>query len=133
MYAIIDTGNQQEKVEVGSVIEVDYMADKKKGDKVKFEKVLLITDGKTPKIHPSAFISEFAYIIGDVEIGQGSSVWPGAVIRADAGKISIGENTCIQDNSVLHGDADVKIGENLTARLNKGFIDIEVKNKKDAL
>ena len=36
MYAIIDTGNQQEKVEVGSVIEVDYMADKKKGDKVKF-------------------------------------------------------------------------------------------------
>ena len=50
MYAIIDTGNQQEKVEVGSVIEVDYMADKKKGDKVKFEKVLLITDGKTPKI-----------------------------------------------------------------------------------
>ena len=35
MYAIIDTGNQQEKVEVGSVIEVDYMADKKKGDKVK--------------------------------------------------------------------------------------------------
>ena len=34
MYAIIDTGNQQEKVEVGSVIEVDYMADKKKGDKV---------------------------------------------------------------------------------------------------
>ena len=50
MYAIIDTGNQQEKVEVGSVIEVDYIADKKKGDKVKFEKVLLIADGKTPKI-----------------------------------------------------------------------------------
>ena len=35
MYAIIDTGNQQEKVEVGSVIEVDYIDDKKKGDKVK--------------------------------------------------------------------------------------------------
>ena len=33
MYAIIDTGNQQEKVEVGTTIEVDYMADKKKGDK----------------------------------------------------------------------------------------------------
>ena len=50
MYAIIDTGNQQEKVEVGSVIEVDYMADKKEGDKVKFEKVLLVADGKNPKI-----------------------------------------------------------------------------------
>ena len=57
-------------------------------------------DGKTPKIDPTAFISEFAYIIGDVEIGAGSSVWPGAVIRADAGKIAIGKNTCIQDNSV---------------------------------
>ena len=70
-------------------------------------------DGKTPKIDPTAFISEFAYIIGDVEIGAGSSVWPGAVIRADAGKIAIGKNTCIQDNSVLHGDADVEIGNNV--------------------
>ena len=65
---------------------------------------------KDPNIDPTAFISEFAYIIGDVEIGAGSSVWPGAVIRADAGKIAIGKNTCIQDNSVLHGDADVEIG-----------------------
>ena len=46
MYAIIDTGNQQEKVEVGTIIEVDYMADKKKGDKVMFDKVLLLSDGK---------------------------------------------------------------------------------------
>ena len=46
MYAIIDTGNQQERVEVGTVIEVDYIADAKKGDKVKFDKVLLLSDGK---------------------------------------------------------------------------------------
>lgn len=46
MYAIIDTGNQQEKVEVGTIIEVDYMADKKKGDKVMFDKVLLLSNGK---------------------------------------------------------------------------------------
>ena len=71
-------------------------------------------DGKTPKIDPTAFISEFAYIIGDVEIGAGSSVWPGAVIRADAGKIAIGKNTCKQDNSVLHGDADVRIVDAVT-------------------
>ena len=50
MYAIIDTGNQQERVEVGTVIEVDYIADAKKGDKVKFDKVLLLSDGKTPHV-----------------------------------------------------------------------------------
>ncbi len=70
-------------------------------------------DGKSPKIHPTAFVSEFAYVVGDVEIGEGSSVWPGTVIRADAGKISIGKNTCIQDNSVVHGDDDVTIGDNV--------------------
>ena len=36
-------------------------------------------DGKTPRIHPTAFVSEAAYIVGDVEIGAGSNVWPGAV------------------------------------------------------
>ena len=50
MYAIIDTGNQQERVEVGTVIEVDYIADAKKGDKVKFDKVLLLSDGKIPHV-----------------------------------------------------------------------------------
>ena len=70
-------------------------------------------DGKSPRIHPTAFVSEFAYVVGDVEIGEGSSVWPGTVIRADAGKIAIGKNTCIQDNSVVHGDDDVSIGDNV--------------------
>ena len=69
---------------------------------------------KTPKIHPTAFISEFAYVIGDVEIGEGSSVWPGAVVRADMGKIVIGKHTNVQDNSVVHGDADVEIGDYVT-------------------
>ncbi len=68
----------------------------------------------TPKIHPTAFISEFAYVIGDVEIGEGSSVWPGAVVRADMGKITIGKHTNIQDNSAVHGDADVIIGDYVT-------------------
>ena len=70
-------------------------------------------DGVSPKIHPSAFVSEFAYVVGDVEIGEGSSVWPGSVVRADMGKITIGKNTCVQDNSVVHGDADVVIGDNV--------------------
>ena len=70
--------------------------------------------GKTPSIHPTAFISESAYIVGDVEIGEGSSIWPGTVIRGDTGKITIGKFTNIQDNSVLHGDDDVIIGDNVT-------------------
>jgi carbonic anhydrase/acetyltransferase-like protein (isoleucine patch superfamily) len=57
---------------------------------------------KKPKIAESAFISEAAYIIGEVEIGENSSVWPGAVIRADFGSIKIGDNTAIEDNCVLH-------------------------------
>lgn len=69
---------------------------------------------KTPKIHPTAFVSEFAYVIGDVEIGEGSSVWPGAVVRADMGRIVIGNHTNVQDNSVVHGDADVEIGDYVT-------------------
>ena len=68
-------------------------------------------DDKTPRVHPTAFVSEAAYVIGDVEIGEGSSVWPGVVIRADMGTIKIGRNTCIQDNAVVHGDADVAIGD----------------------
>jgi carbonic anhydrase/acetyltransferase-like protein (isoleucine patch superfamily) len=57
---------------------------------------------KKPKIAKSAFVSEAAYIIGEVEIGENSSVWPGAVIRADFGSIRIGKNTAIEDNCVIH-------------------------------
>jgi len=76
---------------------------------------------KTPKIAESAFISEAAYIIGDVEIGEDSSVWPGAVIRGDFGSIKIGKNTAIEDNCVIHAGTpstpsyreDVTIGDNV--------------------
>ncbi len=58
----------------------------------------------TPKIHPSAFIHPEAVIIGDVEIGEDSSVWPCAVLRADdlSSKIVIGARTSIQDGTVVH-------------------------------
>ncbi len=59
--------------------------------------------GKTPVIHPTAFISEAAYVVGDVEIGENSSVWPGTVIRGES-KIVIGKNTCVQDNSTIHSE-----------------------------
>ena len=62
--------------------------------------------GMTPQIHPTAWVSEAAYVVGDVEIGAYSSVWPGTVIRADTIKITIGEHVNIQDNCVLHADSD---------------------------
>ena len=71
-------------------------------------------NGKSPKVDPTAFVSEFAYVVGDVEIGANSSIWPGAVIRADSGKIQIGAGSNVQDNSVLHADADAIIGDNVT-------------------
>jgi len=67
--------------------------------------------GKTPVIHPDAFVSEFAYVVGDVTIGARSSVWPGVVIRGES-PIVIGEGTCVQDNSTIHSDANgARIGD----------------------
>ncbi len=68
---------------------------------------------KKPKIHPTAYISEAAYVVGDVEIGENSSAWPGAVIRGDFGKIVIGRNTHIEDNCVIHTPDGVEIGDNV--------------------
>jgi carbonic anhydrase/acetyltransferase-like protein (isoleucine patch superfamily) len=59
-------------------------------------------NGKTPKIDESAFISEAAYIVGDVEIGENSNIWPGAVIRGDITGIKIGKKTAVEDNCVIH-------------------------------
>ena len=47
-------------------------------------------------------MSEAAYVVGDVEIGEDSSVWPGAVIRGDFGSIKIGRNTIVEDNCMIH-------------------------------
>jgi carbonic anhydrase/acetyltransferase-like protein (isoleucine patch superfamily) len=57
---------------------------------------------RVPKIHPSAFIHPDCTIIGSVEIGEDSSVWPSAVIRGDGLTITIGDRTSIQDGAVLH-------------------------------
>jgi carbonic anhydrase/acetyltransferase-like protein (isoleucine patch superfamily) len=70
--------------------------------------------GKTPHIDPTAFVSEAAYVVGDVVIGPHSSVWPGVVIRGDMGRITIGSHTNIQDNSVVHSDTDATLGDHVT-------------------
>ncbi|MEE8400075.1 MAG: gamma carbonic anhydrase family protein, partial [Desulfobacterales bacterium] len=69
-------------------------------------------NGKTPRIAPSAFVSEGATIIGDVVIGEGSGVWPGAVIRADFATIEIGRDTMVEDNCVIHSGDAMIIGDN---------------------
>jgi carbonic anhydrase/acetyltransferase-like protein (isoleucine patch superfamily) len=58
--------------------------------------------GKVPDIHPDAFVHPAATVIGAVTIGANSSIWPGAVLRADFGEILIGARTSIQDGTVLH-------------------------------
>ncbi len=73
--------------------------------------------GITPKIHPDAWIAENAVIIGDVEIGAGTSVWYNVVIRGDLHQIRIGENVNIQDGAILHvesGDGPCIVGDRVT-------------------
>jgi carbonic anhydrase/acetyltransferase-like protein (isoleucine patch superfamily) len=58
--------------------------------------------GLTPQLGERVFVDPSAVVIGDVEIGDDSSVWPLVVIRGDMHRIRIGQNTSIQDGSVLH-------------------------------
>jgi len=60
--------------------------------------------GIAPKVAVSAYVDPSAQVIGDVEIGERSSVWPNASLRGDTGPIRIGADTSIQDNCVLHMD-----------------------------
>lgn len=56
----------------------------------------------TPQIHPLAYVHPDAVIIGQVTIGEYSSVWPGVVLRGDDGGIFVGDRTSIQDGTVVH-------------------------------
>ena len=59
---------------------------------------------KTPKVAETAWVSEFAYVVGDVEIGEYASIWPGVTVRGDGhGTIVIGDRVNIQEGSVVHG------------------------------
>ena len=69
-----------------------------------------------PSIHPSAWIAPSADVIGQVSIGENSSVWFQCVLRSDVNKTIIGKNTNIQDLSMIHTDVDTQtiIGDNVT-------------------
>ena len=62
-------------------------------------------NGKTPLIHPSAFIAPGCRIVGDVEIGEDASIWYNCVIRGDVNHVRIGARTNIQDGTVVHCDS----------------------------
>ncbi len=73
--------------------------------------------GTLPRIAPNVYIDESAQVIGDVEIGERSSVWMGVVIRGDVHYIRIGAETNIQDSSVLHVMKDLHpllVGDRVT-------------------
>ena len=63
-------------------------------------------DGQIPIIHKNTFIASSADVIGNVDIGENSSIWFGAVLRGDLNSMSIGDYTNVQDNATLHNDDD---------------------------
>jgi gamma-carbonic anhydrase len=58
--------------------------------------------GITPRVHPTAYVDTTAQVIGDVEIGEASSVWMNAVVRGDVHWIRIGARSNVQDNTTVH-------------------------------
>ncbi len=73
--------------------------------------------GMTPRIHSTAWVHPMAIVIGDVEIGERASIWPGVVLRGDCGAIRIGAFTNIQDGAVVHTTqnfSETHVGERVT-------------------
>ena len=73
--------------------------------------------GVTPRIDPSVFLAAGCVVVGDVELGPGSSVWFGAVVRGDVNSIRVGARTNIQDQAVVHvtgGTHPTVIGDDVT-------------------
>ncbi len=77
-------------------------------------------NGASPKVDPTAYIVPNASIVGDVTLEEGTSVWYGAVLRADDTPIYIGKNSNIQDNATLHagGGHFIRIGEEVSVGHN---------------
>ena len=73
--------------------------------------------GVLPRVHQTAFIDESAQVIGDVEIGEESSVWMCVVIRGDVNRIRIGNRSNVQDGTIVHVMKDThptQIGNDVT-------------------
>lgn len=68
------------------------------------ESRLLPFEGHSPRLEESAWIAPGATVVGDVRLGERSSVWYGAILRGDTDPITVGDRTNIQDGAVLHAD-----------------------------
>ncbi len=86
--------------------------------------------GKRPKVAASAFVAPTAVLIGDVEVGDESSIWFGVVLRGDNGPIRIGARTSVQDNSVVHVSRDhqTRIGDDCTVGHSVTMEDCTIEN-----
>ena len=78
--------------------------------------MLIEFDGKKPQVHPQSFIAPTATLIGDIFVEEGVSIWFGAVLRGDFGRITVKKGSSVQDNVVVHiiPDCETIIGENVT-------------------
>ncbi|MCL4125625.1 UNVERIFIED_CONTAM: hypothetical protein GTU68_060380 [Idotea baltica] len=72
--------------------------------------------GCDPQVAESAYVANQATVIGDVQIGNQASVWPGCVLRGDINSISIGDRSNIQDGTIVHlsNDHGVEVGKDVT-------------------
>ena len=77
---------------------------------------LIVHHGVTPSVHPSVFVAEGAWLIGDVQVGEEASIWYNAVLRGDINAIRVGRRSNIQDGCVLHVTArlPVEIADEVT-------------------
>ncbi|MBO8195975.1 gamma carbonic anhydrase family protein [Streptomyces oryzae] len=85
------------------------------------ERGLIVTvGGQEPELHPESFNAPTSVVAGEVTMAAGSSVWYGAVLRADAGPIVLGEGSNVQDNCTVHGDPGfpVTVGAHVTVGHN---------------
>lgn len=79
--------------------------------------ILRAFEGKSPRLAPDVFLAPGVVVIGDVTIGEGSSVWFHTVIRGDVGSVTVGRRTNIQDLCMLHMTLDrscLLIGDEVT-------------------
>jgi carbonic anhydrase/acetyltransferase-like protein (isoleucine patch superfamily) len=77
-------------------------------------------EGRSPQVHPTAFVAPTATLVGEVVVEEGASVWYGAVIRADYSAVTIRKGANVQDGAVIHGPPGepTEIGEGATVAHN---------------
>ncbi|MFF2778452.1 gamma carbonic anhydrase family protein [Streptomyces sp. NPDC058052] len=80
------------------------------------EALIQAVGGKEPDVDPTAFTAPTSVVLGEVTLGARTSVWYHAVLRADCGPITVGEDSNVQDNCTVHVDPGfpVSIGDRVT-------------------